>query len=455
MSDYDFDTLKKLAYDACIKTYDLYSVITPEQLGTRITTVYRPKGDSGMSGLHALFPRYQSSITLDRFNEIWNSEESIAFLTVLSECPLLPDHMAFDDANADSWMRMQAMYLIQMPLHGALNKTAMINFIDGNDNPEAWSLENDYLIEKIDNSIKDLIEYPANNIHYIKAICPILNIEFNSNEILLSDEVKIKEWSIRDRAILLSKHDDAYLWQEDFSRSPTFSKYFIEMELNITAGESAHEVIANNIDCLKWAAMRAADSELPPSEGVCIILTKGGTRLNSIRREDGINGVNLALKQEELDKFVKLYSSFNNSIAKAYGLDKALWHFGRSCSSIIERDILLESAIGIDSIVSNESRDSSYRFRLHGSALLSFTDPTIKETAYKELSNIYDKRSSAAHGTGSIKRGGENLHEKARSYLAKMIESVLVLNENNNLNVDKDNKVPNAIQKYIISKVIN
>ena len=455
MSDYDFDTLKKLAYDACIKTYDLYSKITPEQLGTRITTVYRPKGDNGMTGLHAHFPRYHSSITLAKFNEIWNSEENIAFLTALSQCPLLPDHMAFDNASADSWMRMQAMYLIQGPIHSALNRTAMINFIDGNDSPEAWSLERDYLIDAIDKTIKELIEYPANNIHYIKAICPILNIEFNSNEIILSEEVKIKEWSIRDRAILLSKYDDAYLWQEDLGRSPTYSKYFIEMELNITAGELPYEVIVNNIDCLKWAVMRATDSEQPPSEGVCIILTKGGARLNSIRREDGTKGVNLALKQEDLDKFVKLYSSFNNSIAKVYGLDKALWHFGRSCSSIIERDILLESAIGIDSIVSNESRDSSYRFRLHGSALLSFVDPTIKETVYKELSNIYDKRSSAAHGSGPIKGRGENLHEKARSYLAKMIESVIVLNENNNLNVDKNNTVPTAIQKYIISKVLN
>ena len=208
------------------------------------------------------------------------------------------------------------------------------------------------------------------------------------------------------------------------------------MKLNITSGESGHEVISNNIDCLKWAAMRAADSELPPTEGVCIILTKSGSRLNSIRREDGIGtmGVNLNLKQEELDKFVKLYSSFNSSNAKIYGLDKALWHFGRSCLSTIERDILLESAIGIDSIVSNDSRDSAYRFQLHGSALLSFIDPKIKETVYKELSNIYKRRSSAAHGTGSMKKSGENLHEKARTYLAKMMESVLVLNDNNNLN---------------------
>lgn len=455
MSDYDFDTLKKLAYDACIKTYDLYSEIAPEQLGTRITTVYRPKGDSGMTGLHALFPRYQSSITLDKFNEVWNSEENIKFLTVLSECPLLPDHMAFDSSNVDSWMRMQAMYLIQNPLHSALDKTAMINFIDGSDNPEAWALEKEYLIDSINSSILYLIEYPANNVHYIKAICPIFNIEFNANEIILSKEIKIKEWSTRDRAILMSSHHDAFLWQDDFGRGPTFSKYFIEMELNVKAGASPHEAIASNIDCIKWAAMTAANSENPPSEGVCIVLTKGGTRLNSIRREDSLKGEKYSLNQQKLDTFISLFYKFNNSVTKNYGLDKALWHFGRSCTSSIQRDILLEAVIGIDSIVSSDSRDSFYRFCLHGSALLKANDSRIDATIYEELKQIYGRRSSAAHGTGPIANKQSDLHEKARLYLSKMIESVLILNENKTLSIDKDNEVAKAVQVFVINKVLN
>ena len=43
----------------------------------------------------------------------------------------------------------------------------------------------------------------------------------------------ILEWSIRERAILMSMYHGAFLQQEDMSRHPSFYKYFIEMELNI------------------------------------------------------------------------------------------------------------------------------------------------------------------------------------------------------------------------------
>ena len=454
MSNYDFDNLKKLAYDACIRTCELLSELTPEQLGVRVRSIYRPNEYNCLSEFNALLPNYHSRITYDKFCEIWESKESLSFLAELSGCPLLPDYMASDKKDISSWNRLQAGQLIQSSLDSALDRTAIIHFIDGNNNPKTWSLDESILIEIINNSIEGLIEYPANNIHYIKAICPIREVEFPNRETIFSEGVKIKEWSIRERAILMSMYHDAFLQQEDMSRRPSFYKYFIEMELNIEPGKSAHEAIVNNIDGLKWAIMMATNSDQPPSEGICFILTKSGMRLNSIRREDRLKHATFKLGALTSKKCVSLFTGLNKSFSEDYGLNNALWHFGRSCTSAIERDTLLEAAIGIDSIVSPGGGDSLYKFCLHGAALLTAIDTSIDINIFKNLKDIYACRSSAAHGIKSTSKGQPSLPEKTRFYLAKMIESVLTLNEQDVLKINKGSKVADAVQQFVIDRVI-
>jgi hypothetical protein len=130
-----------------------------------------------------------------------------------------------------------------------------------------------------------------------------------------------------------------------------------------------------------------------------------------------------------------------------HDLCQALWHFGRACVASLPRDILLESAIGLDSLLVPGGGDSRYRFCLHGAAILS-TNTSEGEIHYKALHQIYELRSRAAHG-GRV-RDVEKVAPESRKKLAQAMRMIadLILNQT----LSRTKGIAEAVQHYVRQK---
>ncbi len=128
---------------------------------------------------------------------------------------------------------------------------------------------------------------------------------------------------------------------------------------------------------------------------------------------------------------------------------QALFYWGRDALKDLERDQLLEAVIGLEGlIVPRGPGESTYRFKLHGTALLArFTDSA--EACAKDLKTIYDKRSKAAHGVP-----GEGIVEaaKARSLLGHAILAVMEHGEAGTLDLASKDEIGLQIQRLILKK---
>jgi len=131
-------------------------------------------------------------------------------------------------------------------------------------------------------------------------------------------------------------------------------------------------------------------------------------------------------------------------------LDAGIWAFGRSCSAQSARDVLLEAAIGLERLLVSEGRgDFSYKFRLHGAALLP-----EEPTAFDDLNRVYDLRSKAAHGAVAKNPSSfEEMAPRARFLLARTIESIAVLLASGELVIAKDQNAAAAIATLVQKRV--
>lgn len=134
------------------------------------------------------------------------------------------------------------------------------------------------------------------------------------------------------------------------------------------------------------------------------------------------------LAQSTADWLVRI-----DSLGKATpDLKAILWFFGRSHLASAARDSLLDAAIGLESLLIPDPGESTYKFRLHGAALLS---AVIQGDLDDDLKGIYDLRSRAAHGTARD-RDFERLAPRSRQMLAQAIAAAIQLFEGGELAPD-------------------
>jgi hypothetical protein len=204
--------------------------------------------------------------------------------------------------------------------------------------------------------------------------------------------------------------------------------------------------LGEHLDLLKWAIVVALDVDEPPAEGTCILMGRS-ERIWRFRRDESGSGPH-ALSAESIRRCTTLTTEFRTAAANwtEGDLERGLWHFGRACVVVSARDILLESAIGLDSLLVPGGGEARYRFCLHGATFLS---PKLgsPENLSRELDEIYAERSHAAHGRQP--RRATQLAFRARKFLAKSIESIITLTIGGNLD-PRDGSVPKAIQHYIL-----
>ena len=121
--------------------------------------------------------------------------------------------------------------------------------------------------------------------------------------------------------------------------------------------EIISELIADRIDVVKLAISLAFDMDIPPKEGTIICEDIFGDyefkKLLSFARErqgvDEFSSCNMTSDKEEIVR--KLVGDFLTIHNKSPDLKQAIWHWGRSSTSILPRDIVLEAVIGLERLL--------------------------------------------------------------------------------------------------------
>ena len=183
------------------------------------------------------------------------------------------------------------------------------------------------------------------------------------------------------------------------------------------------------------------------AEGVCVY--EGGLReWRGVLRRDDNPGIVVSLNEPSVLRCKELVRVFREGEAARPDLKQALWHFGRACVAVLPRDILLESAIGLDSVLVPNPGESGYRFRLHGTVMLSKVrkDPVLE--IYDMMRDIYGERSRAAHGN----RPAEEIERNAlaaRKALGDVILAISNLISNGEL---PPGRVAEGVESYVLQR---
>jgi hypothetical protein len=311
--------------------------------------------------------------------------------------------------------------------------------------PQAWKVNAGKLVQAID----DVIAMRFTKQWSVTAYCPAggLSLELGQS-IQIAPGIELKGFTDRESCIFLSHFSEEFLW-DDF-KSPILQKTITRITLlNMSQNEDAVLRVSDQLDQLKLALLLAYEQDKPVVEGTCVLEGSFTNRVRRFRRDENLPGAHYVFdnkKMERCSRILQLLSQCD-SVDTQKDLRGAIWHFGRACVASLPRDILLESAIGLDSVLVPGGGDSRYRFYLHGTAILAKT----KEGAIKiaeSLKEIYEKRGRAAHGKRSTKL--DDLSRLARKYLAEAIFSVVELVLAGKIIIN--NGVADGVEKYVFEK---
>ena len=163
----------------------------------------------------------------------------------------------------------------------------------------------------------------------------------------------------------------------------------------------------------------------------------------SFRRQDSTGGVVYKLEDNQIVTLRSLLDKACRLRLGSRNLQQAFFYWVKAFTEL-DRDQLLDAVIGLEGLLVPYPGESTYRFGLHGEALLArFADSP--ETCNKELKEVYGKRSSAAHGNP-----GEGLAEadKGRRFLGNAILAIMELHEAGVIQLSS--RVSTQIEKLVL-----
>lgn len=430
------DRLAELIRKAIIRTlHDLKNLSPPyPELG-----VCRPEGESCVH-YKIQSPGYREKEVREHIHKIWRSEETIALIDYIWDHGALKETITGPEPNKESWAKFKFDKLVHHPLLVALETTQRERLIDLG-KIEAWEVDED----KVEKVIQEAVDFYCRKKQLVTAICPLAWLNLPSGtSIELASDIRLRGMTTRDVCLLLSRHKHEYHW-EDF-KQPAIVRDVAEICFPIETGKkhNVHGLIQDRLDLLKWGLFVAFDMNEPVAEGTCVIKGMLDARLGIFRRDENMGSL-YKIDEKRMQKCKEIIQNFRNFSKDQ--LKSALWHFGRACAANQPRDILFESAIGLDLLLVPGSGESRYRFCLHGAAILA-ENKDEGEIIYKELDEIFKNRSQAAHGQKVNKN--KELALKARKILAKVIFKVINLMMNNK--IDRSRNIGVGVQKFVLEK---
>jgi hypothetical protein len=271
----------------------------------------------------------------------------------------------------------------------------------------------------------------------ITAVCPIRVTTLEQGESFqLESGLEIESWTAcpERKAVHFTRFHREYLPSDDILSA---SMAALKLKMRIRAARNALEDVRDSLDRFRWATLLTGTEQIV-SLGTCIVRSATPHVQTVIRNEDepwhattvhpiGWYGLRTRsgpsldeVRCGRVKECLALLPS-EDSIA-ARDLRTALWSFGRACTAPSPRDSVLESAIGLERLLVQGKGDISYKFRLHGAAILA-----DDAAAFDELEALYDLRSKAAHGGTKEDDTFAKAAPQARLRLARAVYAIAML----------------------------
>ena len=270
----------------------------------------------------------------------------------------------------------------------------------------------------------------------IVAVCPTIGLDIGeSGNHSVAAGIDINAWSDEARMIFLTQYHEEYL-DDDMSTWASQGAITIRKKVQGLSEEAALTTIASALDSLKWALIVVTNNPAIFEEGPVISRVLSGQRMRTLRRGDTLMRTrsvpHMLLTAEATFRLPDILEHLEQARRLSAEIDSVLWLFGRACTAILPRDVLLDSAIGLEMLLVPNPGESRYRFMLHG---LAIVDGEPANTLESDLKKIYDLRSKAAHGSSSDTHDFETFAPRAKLLLAKAIDGVLNLMRTGELDV--------------------
>jgi hypothetical protein len=344
--------------------------------------------------------------------------------------------------DRQAWELFTLHDVIHTPLSMVLTEAAVEEAVDSG-KITLWRLTGEFK----ERMIEELTLRHCAGVERYAARCPLGWIAGEpGDEWSLGDGIVLKRCTARDHAIYLTRSHYRLLWHDALS-SLVFDVGLLEITIKVPTGskrmsangedDTVEEAIADTLDSVKWALVQAVPGVSPLVEGTVTYDdflggSAGPAPFGSFRRQDADGGSIYKLTAEALNIACELIADALKYRRRSEDLHRALWHWGRACVAKLGRDRVLESAIGLEGLLVQSPGESTYKFALHGAALLSMnaTEAEVKSVA---LRAVYRQRSAMAHGSG------KKSHEEysAHSLLGEAIASVVALMNDGMLSTDK------------------
>jgi hypothetical protein len=460
------DRFKSLLEHALREYSDI--LLTSETKSLWPHTVYQKNDKGEISSIKIpAFPLYER-INLDKEikKKLQSGKNVRKLLDYIWNRGAMPYTFSGPDPKRESWECYVVQNLLNEPLGRVLDRTAHNEAIRiGCVNTPTMSLED---FEKLQDEL--ILRFCHDQYRYI-ATCPLFYIIGEPGTVWkLSDEISLCVYTEEQKLMYLSR--------TDYYMAPIGDSHSINSIIGGTAvlqiigsismedrnrgrppklpREVIREQIEDRIDVVKLALTLVFNSDIPPNEDLIICEDIFGdyefSKLLCFRRDGWRQGeyneCEMTTDREEIVS--KLTNDLFTIQKKSHDLKQAIWYWGRSSLAPLPRDILLEAVIGLESLLVHNPGESSYRFRLHGAALLSGSREEVSGYA-KKLNDIYGQRSKAAHGSKSERIEQANAY-LARTYLGKAIEALTQLDTQKV--IDTSTNIAKQIEKKVLEGAV-
>ena len=412
--------------------------------------VYR-RDDRGFRAEQVEGPYYRGPRVWDTIDRHWKSTEANALTDYLWSRGAWKKVLTRDDDQAptrEAWERFAWGDLIHGTLLHLATRTAAKQLVQS---PcfDLWGLDDAELAR----AATDVSAAVCGSPRRVRATCPTLGLQVEGSVVSLAPGIQIRSWSTEERCEFLTLHHEEYL-SGDFTG--WFSDGALEVDVDVHAldDETTATAVAGVIDTVKWATEIAANRGTTFRESPTIIETSSGWRGITLRRTSTIRRVDswpvLKLGPNEMHTVAGLMNGVRDIRTLSHHIDDAIWLYGRSCNAVLQRDALLDAAVGLEMLLVPNPGESRYRFTLHALAILD-TDPDAQ--LEKDLKAIYAGRSVAAHG-GDVTRTFDALAPRARGILARVIAAIVALQQSGLLDVrSTGGDVPVAVERLVKGRV--
>lgn len=445
------DTLAKLLDDAMSAARRALASVDLREATREIT---RPNA-SGFATVDLPAPDYVRSFWAEA-ERLCQLPESLALCNYLRaiDHPLRTSIRRADGqpAEGQAWERVVWSQLIHGQLQWLLYGAALEDLVVTG-RYKAWHI--DPAVQWL--ACVDIAQQHAVGRRSLRADCLIDVFVPKTGEIELEPGVCIKQLTELERCIHLTKYNREYSADDRYSpfHRGRLCVTLTDIDLSTDGGVSA---VVDSIDRAKWSLCVGSLTNDVFNEGPIIIRGLDGFRAPTLRRQEHRHGSRVVTRAVGLthDDIARAMESLQRlrhiSEARfASGLRKAIWLFGRACTAVLDRDSLLDSVIGLESLLAAGPGESRYRVSLHGALLVATRD---FEAAFNKLQKMYDLRSRAAHSAGTEEETFRDLAPLARAYLGRVIDSICWLVDGCKITV-KDESIARNVEQWVRSLLAN